>query len=93
MFFVFFVFFRTHDKKVKYFDMQTICDVRPPPWSDEDVAPFSEFLKVYADFVLQRTTEFGPRFAEVMVRRRKRFRRRGRGGIGGGAGETVRDGT
>lgn len=48
--------------------MDTICDVKAPSWSGEDVAPFSEFLRAYADFVLRRTTEFGPGFVELLVR-------------------------
>lgn len=55
-------------KKVNYFDMDTICDVKAPSWSGEDVTPFSDFLRAYADFVLQRTTQFGPGFAELLVR-------------------------
>ncbi|CAM9479597.1 unnamed protein product, partial [Ascophyllum nodosum] len=60
---------RTHHdsrRKVNYFDMDAICDVKAPPWSGEDVAPFSEFLRAYAEFVLYRTTHFGPGFGEVL---------------------------
>ncbi|CAM9308243.1 unnamed protein product, partial [Ectocarpus fasciculatus] len=60
---------RTHHdsrRKVNYFDMDTICDVKAPSWSGEDVAPMAEFLQVYADFVLRRTTQFGPGFAELL---------------------------
>lgn len=48
--------------------MDTICDVRASPWSGEDVRPFASFLAVYAEFVLQRATRFGPGFTELMVR-------------------------
>ncbi|CAM9208263.1 unnamed protein product, partial [Ectocarpus sp. 6 AP-2014] len=60
---------RTHHdsrRKVNYFDMDTICDVKAPSWSGEDVAPMAEFLQGYADFVLRRTTQFGPGFAELL---------------------------
>lgn len=53
--------------QVNYFDMDTICDVKAPSWSGEDVAPMAEFLRGYADFVLRRTTQFGPAFAELLV--------------------------
>lgn len=48
--------------------MDTICDVKAPSWSGEDVAPMAEFLRGYADFVLRRTTQFGPDFRELLVR-------------------------
>lgn len=57
--------------QVNYFDMDTICDVKAPSWSGEDVAPMAEFLRGYADFVLRRTTQFGPAFAELLVRSRE----------------------
>ncbi|CAM9997027.1 unnamed protein product, partial [Laminaria digitata] len=60
---------RTHHdsrRKVNYFDMDTICEVKAPSWSKEDVAPFSEFLRAYARFVLLRTTQFGPGFGELL---------------------------
>jgi len=55
-------------RQVNYFDMDTICDVKAPSWSGEDVAPMAEFLRGYADFVLRRTTQFGPGFMELLVR-------------------------
>ncbi|CAM9316838.1 unnamed protein product [Scytosiphon promiscuus] len=60
---------RTHHdskRKVHYFDMDTICDVKAPSWSVEDVAPMKEFLRGYAEFVLRRTTQFGPDFRELL---------------------------
>lgn len=50
--------------------MDTICDVKAPSWSGEDVAPMAEFLRGYADYVLRRTTQFGPDFRELLVRER-----------------------
>lgn len=51
--------------------MDTICEVQAPSWSFENVAPFSEFLRAYAHFVLLRTTQFGPGFGEVLVRKNR----------------------
>lgn len=60
--------------QVNYFDMETICEVKAPSWSSEDVTPFTEFLRSYARFVLLRTTQFGPGFGELLVRKKhKRF--------------------
>lgn len=56
--------------QVNYFDMGAICDVKAPPWSGEDITPFAEFLRAYAEYVLYRTTQFGPGFEELLVRGR-----------------------
>lgn len=50
--------------------MGAICDVKAPPWSGEDITPFAEFLRAYAEYVLYRTTQFGPGFEELLVRGR-----------------------
>lgn len=60
--------FAPHATQVNYFDMDTICDVKAPSWSGEDVAPMAGFLRGYADFVLRRATQFDPAFGELMVR-------------------------
>lgn len=57
--------------QVNYFDMETICEVKAPSWSSEDVTPFKEFLRSYARFVLLRTTQFGPGFGELLVRKKE----------------------
>ena len=49
--------------------METICEVKAPSWSSEDVTPFKNFLGAYARFVLLRTTQFGPGFGELLVRK------------------------
>lgn len=53
--------------KARFFDMGLITEAKPAPWTNEDVAPFSSFLEVYAEYVLRRATRFGPSFKELTV--------------------------
>ncbi|CAM9234651.1 unnamed protein product [Chrysoparadoxa australica] len=52
--------------KVQYFDLDSICAIAPPTWSEEIVAPYTPFIHTYAKYVLARAAEFGPGFTELM---------------------------
>ncbi|CAM9862466.1 unnamed protein product [Choristocarpus tenellus] len=60
---------RTHHdsrRKAKYFDIESITNVKAPAWSGEDVRPYSTFIRTYATFVMQRVSHFGPGFVELL---------------------------
>ncbi len=54
-------------RAVPYFDISTTCTVLSPPWVGEDVLPYSNFIKRYAEYVFNRVAWFGPGFRFVCV--------------------------